>query len=358
MTATPALLDAITRQDLRGLERALAKDEPTIPARAVTTAGQLGWKAGLSALKKRGADLNASYKNYRALHALIQERPHAGATSTPARVACLEWLLENGADPELPAAWPAARALVIAAFVGDPAYVEVLKRHGAVIDVFTAAALGDSRRVGAALARDPGAASARDGGLLTALQCASGSRLGPTSAKIAAGLLDSARLLVDAGADVNATTRSFGSVVDVGYFAIRSRQVKLLELLIGRGLDVTAALVTAAWEGREDTIDLLLGHGASIDRAAQEGRPLLNELVRWGQFKQARLLLARGASPNVADDRGWTAVHQAASRGNRKMLEDLVAAGGDVRRRDAVGALPRALVRGAKQAELRRVLDG
>jgi ankyrin repeat protein len=155
---------------------------------------------------------------------------------------------------------------------------------------------------------------------------------------------------------VNATTRSFGDEVDVGHFAVRSGQIETLELLIARGLDVDAALHPAAWDAREDILDLLLGHGASIDRAVQNGKPLLNELVRWGQFKQARLLLARGASPNIADERGWTALHQAASRGNRKMIEDLVAAGADVRRRDARSALPRDIVRGARRAELRSVL--
>ena len=75
-------------------------------------------------------------------------------------------------------------------------------------------------------------------------------------------------------------------------------------------------------------------------REFDQTRPVLNELVRWGQFKQARMLLARGASPNVADDRGWTAVHQAASRGNVKMMEDLLAAGGDGTRRDKSGTTP------------------
>ena len=69
----------------------------------------------LAWLKKAGADLNASWRNYRALHALLQEEPHAAAGKpAPARLACLEWLFANGADPEQLGAWPSARAIIVA----------------------------------------------------------------------------------------------------------------------------------------------------------------------------------------------------------------------------------------------------
>jgi ankyrin repeat protein len=67
---------------------------------------------------------------------------------------------------------------------------------------------------------------------------------------------------------------------------------------------------TAAWENRADILDLLIAHGADVDKALDHTRPVLNELIRWGQFANARLCLARGASPNRPDDRGWTAMHQ------------------------------------------------
>jgi len=69
-------------------------------------------------------------------------------------------------------------------------------------------------------------------------------------------------------------------------------------------------------------------------------RPILNELVRWGQVTHALWLLARGASPNAADARGWTALHQAVSRGNERMLRALLEAGGDPRGKDAEGVTP------------------
>jgi ankyrin repeat protein len=92
-------------------------------------------------------------------------------------------------------------------------------------------------------------------------------------------------------------------------------------------------------------LDLLLRHGGKIDEAFDHTKPILNELVRWGQFKQARLMLARGASPNIADERGWTAIHRRVSRGNVKMLRELLAAGGDATRRDKEGFTPADIAR-------------
>jgi hypothetical protein len=63
--------------------------------------------------------------------------------------------------------------------------------------------------------------------------------------------------------------------------------------------------------------------------------------VRWGAFRQAFWLLRHGASPNLPDQRGWTAVHQAASRGNERMLRALLEAGGDKTCRDNEGCVPR-----------------
>jgi ankyrin repeat protein len=316
------LTTAVAAQDLKALERSLKAHRGAIPARVVVGAGQLGWKEGLARLKTHGADLNASYRNYRAIHALIQEKPHAGGSSTPKRVRCLEWLLANGADPELTGAWPSMRAIIVACFTGEVAYVDVLQK-ATRLDVFAYAALGNATKVKAFLAKDPALASARDAGGVTALHCAAGSRLGRSSPKIARGLIDTAHVLVQAGANVNETVRSWGHDVDVMYFAIGSGQTDVITLLLEHGADPTAGLPTAAWNQDYATAELLLARGAKIDLAVSGDRPLLNDLIRWGQFKPAMWLLDKGASPHVKDARGWTAVDQARSRGNKRMLEAL-----------------------------------
>jgi len=79
---------------------------------------------------------------------------------------------------------------------------------------------------------------------------------------------------------------------------------------------------------------------------------LLNDLIRWGQIQPMLWLLGQGASPNVPDDEGWTAVHQAASRGNERMLRAVVDAGGDLKRRDRLGRTPRDVAAAAGRKKL------
>lgn len=244
-------------------------------------------------------------------------------------------MLAHGADPEQPGAWPPARAMIIAAFVGEPEYVKRLRKAGAKIDGFAGAALGDRKPVEKALQKQPDFARARDIGGLTALQCAAGSRLKRGAQ------LGIARLLIDAGADVRARTNSWSEQVDTIYFAALSKNEAIFELLLDRGADATEALTPAVWNGREDLADLALARGADPDRAVAGGQPLLNNLIRWGQLRQTLWLLTRKASPNIPDPRGWTAVHQAASCGNQRMMRAVLDAGGDVTRRDNEGNTPR-----------------
>jgi ankyrin repeat protein len=307
----------------------------------VVDAARRADRKALAALLAQGADPNAIWRGYRALHALIQEDPHAGGVrATNERLRCLQWLLEHGADPELPGAWPPARALLVAAFSGEPSYVAALREHGAKVDFFARCALGDLPQVKRELMRSPALARERDGGSLTTLQCAAASRMGSTDPKIAKKLLAVAEWLLDAGADPNARTKSWSHEVDVAYFACGSGQKELLDLLLARGADATAALPSAAWRKTMELAEVCLAHGAKIDAAQAEGRPLLNELVRWGQLGPALWLLEKGASPNLSDARGWTAVHQAASRGNERLMRAILAAGGDRTKLDEQGLAP------------------
>jgi len=340
------LIQHIRDRDLDGLRRAIGDDPAGArQARVVVSAGGLAWQAGLELLLEAGADLNAMWRNYRPIHALLQEDPHAAAgTPTPEGLACLTWMLAHGADPEQTGAWPLARAIVVAAHVGAPAFVELLIQGCAQVDGFAAAALGRRKAVEKAIRSDPGFPMARDHGGLTALQCAAGSRM-PDAEKLAI-----ARMLLDAGADVRAQTKSWSNVVDAVYFAAGTKDLQVFQLLLERGAEPAPALSSALWAGAYELAEAALAHGAVADRAVASKRPLLNDLIRWGQFEAALWLLERKASPNVPDERGWTAVHQAASRGNERMLRAVLAAGGDRNLRNLAGNLPRELTKSAKVA--------
>jgi protein DGCR14 len=318
-------------------------------------------KADLAALKTlhaSGADLNAGHRGYRALHALIQSKPHAaGHTPTAHEITTFNWLLDHGADPSLDGGWPAVNAALLAAFTGLPEFIEILLTRGVTKDVNLAAALGDAALVHLQMASSPDNQITRFSfTALTPLHCAAASRLGARDPKVAAGLLDVARMALDAGADVNATVRSRGHDLDAAYFAANAGHLEMFELLLARGANPTAALAPAMWNTKDRFAEFgaaAIAHGAEIDRAEAAHRPLLNDLIRWGQFAPARWLLEHGADPNRAQGRdgsdtaGWTALHQAASRGNARMAEAVIAAGGRPDARDAAGRTPLDVARAA-----------
>ena len=353
------LIEFLRTGDLAGVKAYLADDpEAARSAQVVCEAGRLAWKQALEVLLKYEADLNGEYRGYRPLHSMIQEKPHTQHEQPPAsRITCLRWLLSKGADPEQLGGWPSTRAIITAAFVGEPDYVEELRKAGAVVDGFVSAALGDLRQVERLLAKNSDFAAARDPGGLTALQCAAGSRMGKRNKKTHDSLLEIGRLLLDHGADLKSRVKSWGHDVDTVYFAISSGQIELFELFLDRGADPTAALPAAAWKTDPAFADVALKHGAKIDDAIDNEKPLLNELIRWGQFKQAIWLLEHGANPDLADSDGWTALHQAASRGNENMFKALLAAKGDPSRKDKSGATVLDIAKAKGRSKLAALLE-
>jgi ankyrin repeat protein len=329
------LLNALRAADLPAVRKAIKKDPAAAKkAQAIVTAGRFAFQPALKLLYEHGANLNSEWRGYRPLHSLIQEE-----AVTDGRKSCLKWLLDHGADPELPAAWPPARANIIAAFAGRPEYVEILRSAGARIDGFAAAALGDVAAVRDAIRTHPGFVQERDIGGLTALQCAAGSQLASAPTHEIAGIL------IEAGADIRARTRSWRHDIDAAFLAAVAGKKPMFELLLDSGADATEALTPAAWYGAFDLADAALARGANPDRAVADGQPLLNNLIRWGQFKPAFWLIEHGASPNIPDKRGWTAVHQAVSRGNVKCFRALINAGGDLSLHDQEGRTPVQLAR-------------
>jgi ankyrin repeat protein len=309
-------------------------------------AGRLAFQKALALLIKHGGDINTSARQYRALHALLQEDAHATcAKPSRQRLACLDWMLAHGADPESTGGWPPTRAIVTAAFAGSVEYVERL-RKSARIDGFAAAALGERRVVEKALKVAPDFVHARDSaewsrpcdargtGGLTALQCAAGSRIRSKE------LVAITRLLLDRGADPRALTRAWGHDINACGLAAPAGNAGIFELLLDRGANPDEALWSAVWSGEMALAEMALAHGASPDRAREKDQPLLNNLIQWGQVSPALWLLERKADPNIADHRGWTAVHQAASRGNARLLRAVLEAGGDENRRDHEGFTP------------------
>jgi hypothetical protein len=293
------LIEALRSRNIKAVREAIRADPKAVcGARPVVEAGRLAFRAALELLHRNGADLNAIWRGYRALHSLLQEDAHKAAGKPDAeRLECLDWLLAHSADPEQLGAWPPARAFIVAAFVGAPEYVERLRKAGAKVDAFVAAALGDRNMVEKVLHARPGFALERDTNRMTALQYACGSRMAGDRFSIA-------RMLIENGAEVGAKVKSWNHDVDAVYFAASAKNKPLFELLLQHGVDATDALTPAIWNGNDELAELAMSHGADPSRAVAESQPLLNNLVRWGQFRKAFWLLTRGASPNLPDSRG------------------------------------------------------
>ena len=100
-------------------------------------------------------------------------------------------------------------------------------------------------------------------------------------------LLEVARLLIDAGADVRAKTESWRHDIDAVHLAASAKNAGMFELLLETGANATEALAPALWNGREELAEATLAHGAVPDSAVADGQPLLNNLIRWGRVRQA-----------------------------------------------------------------------
>jgi ankyrin repeat protein len=322
----------------------LAKD-----GSVVIDAARLHVAKAVRALAKAGADLDGSSRGYRPLHAAIQEKPHQdGPSGDKARIATVKTLLTLGANAALTGGWPAMPALQVACGVGDRELVDLLVKHLGEVDGFAAAALGDLARIRKEIAADDAFANAKDASSLMALHYAACSRL-HRDEKIARNLRAIATELLAAGANPDATARSWSHDVTAIDLAISAHHLPLVEIFLRSGADATRAFATALWntgDGFKTYGELCLRNGADPNRTIYEKKPLLNQLVRWGQVKQVLWLASLGADANIPDDRGWTAMHQAASRGNRRMWDALLAAGGDAKHKAKDGATPQKLRKG------------
>jgi len=133
-----------------------------------------------------------------------------------------------------------------------------------------------------------------------------------------------ARELIKKGADVNAEMAEAG-FTPLYIAAERGYMDVIKELLRGKakvGFQPAAAAVSA---GRNEVVETLLAHGASIDGKGPKGITLLHVAAQSGQIEMAEWLIAHGAQVNSKDQMGNTPLSIAA--GNVKMENMLRAHG-------------------------------
>lgn len=251
------------------------------------------------------------------------------ATGDPAAV---EALIEHGADVDAREPENRQTALMWAAAHRQPEVARVLLAHGAAVDARTITRR-QFRGTGMRSTTSPAGAAHFEAGGFTPLLFAARH-----------GDVDSARLLLNAGADIDDT-----------------------------GADGNSALVLAAMSGHPRLAEFLLARGADPDRAGA-GYSALHAAVLRADRPLARMLLARGADPDARltrstpvprwtyefvftlREKGATPFLLAAKYLEPEIVRILAAAGADplVRMEDGTTALMAAVGHGLSRATTRR----
>jgi uncharacterized protein len=187
-----------------------------------------------------------------------------------------------------------------------------------------AASRGDAPAV-RALLRAGASTAARDAEGRTALVAAT-----------YANAVDAARALIEAGADVNAQDKLKNSA----YLLAGARgHLEILKLTLPKA-DFKSlnryggtALIPACHYGHVDTVRELLKWPVDINHVNNLGWTALLETAILGDgsakyVEIARMLLAAGAKPNVADRQGITPLMHAKQRGHAALAEVLARGGG------------------------------
>jgi ankyrin repeat protein len=182
-----------------------------------------------------------------------------------------------------------------------------------------------------------------------------------------AGLLATARLLLDAGADPNTCDGRYGVPALCAVTGMRSVP-PIARLLLGAGANPTdgESVFHAAEHFHEDALELLLGAGADPNHTGEWGNTPLYYLLRWwdaereaGARQGLLWLLRHGADPNVrCGAERETALHVAARRGqSAAVVGVLLEHGADVHARRGDGGTAWLLARRGGFDEIASLLE-
>jgi len=169
--------------------------------------------------------------------------------------------------------------------------VEVLLASRNDLDIFEASATGQTRRVEELIKKDHSLinAFANDG-------------FYPLGLAVFFKHPETVKVLLDAGADVNAHARNAMKVSPI-HAAAAAGQIEVTRALIERGADVNARqqegytpLHEAASSGKLDFARLFLDNGADINARTDSGKTALTIAIEARQEPMVKLLRERGAS--------------------------------------------------------------
>lgn len=182
-------------------------------------------------------------------------------------------------------------AILKATYFGQKEIVKVLLGSGIELNVFEAAATGQTERVRALIKADASLANAFSLDGFT-----------PLGLAVFFGHLETVEVLLAAGAAVNVASRESMNVTPL-HSAAAAKQLAIARVLIAHGANVNASqaesgftpLHEAALNDDIEFAKLLLEHGAEINAKMKDGKTPLAFALESGKAEMATLLRERGA---------------------------------------------------------------
>jgi ankyrin repeat protein len=318
------------------------------------------WKKQLA-----GKYLGAAAKgDVPALKALLREQPDYlnkrgphGRTllweaTRSGRMAAVRYLVEHGADVNLTGCYNSETHVQVTPYCAAHYYrrdeiAAYLWSNGSKLDIFRAAFIGERRRVGRLLARNPDLLNAEDP--FDEIYC-----IPLLAFAIAGGHADLAEDFIGRGAAV----AQYSALLL--HLAARSNRRDLVDLLAANG----AAMSTMDTGSYIDVNDLdlmryLLEGGAPVNRIGKNGFPPLVYLSRGDKRERPdklALLLDFGADVNAVGPHGRTALHYAAAGGHTTVVQLLLGRGADATLENDDGETALDLARAADRADTAALL--
>lgn len=117
------------------------------------------------------------------------------------------------------------------------------------------------------------------------------------------------------------------------------------------------ALHHAAFKGRLDVVKLLIGAGADVNAEDNSGGTPLHAAVIGGHADVAGFLIASGANIEAKEADGWTPLYTAAYTGRKELVMLLLAKGADPLAKDFGGRTPVYAAQKAGHAEILQILQ-
>ena len=181
-------------------------------------------------------------------------------------------------------------AILLAVYYRKAEVVDVLLSVGFDLNIFEAAATGQTDRVGKLLKKEPELVNAF-----------SSDGFYPLGLAIFFGHTETAMLLMTSGAEVNMAAKNEMKVMPL-HAAAAARQLDAARMLVKRGADVNAAhqagytaLHAVASTGQLEFAELLLVSGADVNAKTDMGKTALTFALEGGQGEMALLLRNHGA---------------------------------------------------------------